>query len=237
MEAGFSISPQDILFLPVLWFSLICHEVGHAYAAWRGGDDTARLMGRITLDPRAHLDPIGTILIPIIMILSPVGLPLIGWAKPVPINPGRFRSRKWDLIVSLSGVTLNLVLALLAIFLLKLFFVFGLDSRLSPGLSEFNLFDILFIVFKSFMLVNLILMLFNLLPIPPLDGSHVVLYFIKTRDSFLFKAFEFLERYSFLVLILFVWSGLFQYVLIPFFWIFALFMAFVVRLPLDQIFF
>jgi Zn-dependent protease len=237
MEAGFSISPQDILFLPVLWFSLICHEVGHAYAAYRGGDNTARLQGRITLDPRAHLDPIGTILIPIIMILSPVGLPLIGWAKPVPIDPRQFRSRKWDLIVSLAGISLNLLIALTAILLLKLFFVFGLADHRSPGLSEFNLADMLFTVLKSFMLVNLVLALFNLLPIPPLDGSHVVLYFVKTRDSLLFKAFEFLERYSFIVLILFVWSGLFKFILIPFLWIFALFMTFVVRLPLEQIFF
>jgi len=236
MEGGFSVLAQGILTLPVLWFSLICHEVAHAYAAYRGGDDTARLMGRISFDPRAHLDPVGTILIPIIMILSPVGLPLIGWAKPVPINPNRFKSGKWKIIVALAGVTVNLALVLVAIVLIKLFLVFGLDSHMSPQMKDFNAFDTVFFVLKRFMLLNLVLMLFNLLPIPPLDGSHVLLYFIRTRDSVAFRVFEFLERYSFIVLILFVYSGIFQYVLAPFFYVFALFMEYVMRIPLDRVF-
>lgn len=223
MNAGFSISPQDILFLPVLWFSLICHEVGHAYAAWRGGDNTARLQGRITLDPRAHLDPIGTILIPIIMMLN-TGLPLIGWAKPVPVDPRQFRSRKWDIVVSLAGVTMNLALVLVSVFLLKIFFVSGLAHHMSPGMKDFNAFDILFSILRSFMELNLVLMLFNLIPIPPLDGSHIVAYFIRVRDSVAFRVFEFLERYSLIVLIALVYTGVLRYIFAPAFWVFNKFL-------------
>jgi len=227
MEGGLSGLAQGILTLPVLWFSLICHEVAHAYAAYRAGDDTARLQGRISLDPRAHLDPVGTILIPIIMIFSPVQLPLIGWAKPVQINPLRFRSGKWKIIVALAGVTVNLALVLVAVLLLKLFMVSGLASHMSPDMQAFNAFDMLFFVLERFMLLNLVLMIFNLLPIPPLDGSHVVLYFIRTRESVAFRVFEFVERYSFIILILLMYTGVLKYVFQPVFWVFSKFLDFV----------
>ncbi|HNY28862.1 MAG TPA: site-2 protease family protein [Candidatus Sumerlaeota bacterium] len=227
MEGGLSGLAQGILTLPVLWFSLICHEVAHAYAAYRAGDDTARLQGRISLDPRAHLDPVGTILIPIIMIFSPVRLPLIGWAKPVQINPLRFRSGKWKIIVALAGVTVNLALVLVAVLLLKLFMVSGLASHMSPDMQAFNAFDMLFFVLERFMLLNLVLMIFNLLPIPPLDGSHVVLYFIRTRESVAFRVFEFVERYSFIILILLMYTGVLKYVFQPVFWVFSKFLDFV----------
>jgi Zn-dependent protease len=224
MEGGLTSFAQGILTLPVLWFSLICHEVAHAYAAYRAGDDTARLQGRISLDPRAHLDPVGTILIPIIQIFSPVSLPLFGWAKPVQINPLRFRCGKWRIIVALAGVTVNLALVLVAVLLLKLFMVSGLASRMSPNMQEFNVFDMLYFVLGRFMLLNLVLMLFNLLPIPPLDGSHVVLYFIRTRDSVAFRVFEFMERYSFIILILLLYTNALKYIFLPAFWVFYLFL-------------
>ena len=209
------ISPIVLLVLPAALFSIICHEIGHGYAAYLGGDDTTRLQGRLSFNPIVHIDPIGTVLVPLIMLLSPVRLPLIGWARPVPVNPANLRSRKWDLAVSLAGVTFNLALAATAVLLLKVFLIAGFTDHLSAGLDEMNSFDIAFVLLNAFIVVNLVLMLFNLLPIPPLDGSHVLLHFIRMRDSALFAVFEFLERFGLLILLLLVWSGGFRYILWP----------------------
>ena len=97
---------DQILLIPVLLLGLVLHEIGHAYAAYLAGDDTARLQGRISLNPFVHIDPIGTVLIPIVAIWT--GFPFIGWAKPVPINPRFFKKPYWNLIVSLAGVSINL---------------------------------------------------------------------------------------------------------------------------------
>jgi Zn-dependent protease len=195
-----------LLMLPALLFSIICHEIGHAYAAYMGGDDTARLQGRLSFNPIVHIDPIGTIVVPLILFLSPSPF-LFGWARPVPVNPANLRSRKWDLAVSLAGVTVNLALAITALFLLKVLHIVGFAGHLSPGMMAMNPFDIVVTLLNCFVLINLILMIFNLLPIPPLDGSHVLLHFIRRRDSFLFSIFEFLERFGFFILIFLLWSG------------------------------
>jgi len=214
----FDFSPERILVLPVLLFSIICHEIGHAYAAYRGGDDTARLQGRLSLNPMAHIDPIGTILIPILQLFG--NIPLIGWAKPVPVNPLRLRSAKWDLVVSLAGVAVNLGLAIGAIVLLRiLFWVLpssfwssgGADGEMSIGMA-------VFLMLLYGVVINFSLMVFNLLPIPPLDGSHILLHFIRTRDSLAFRVFEFLERFGFIILLVLVFTGRIRYVLGPLFW-------------------
>jgi len=214
---GIHFAPENILIFPVLLFSIICHEAGHAYAAYRGGDDTARLQGRMSLNPMAHIDPIGTLLIPILQLLW--GIPLIGWAKPVPVNPLRLRSARWGIVVSLAGVAANLCLAVSAVVVLRvLFWVRPTSFWLAEGAEgELTLGLVVFRILLYFVIINLLLLLFNLLPIPPLDGSHVLLYFIRTRDSVAFRVFEFLERFGFIILLLLVFTGRIRYVLGPLF--------------------
>lgn len=234
---GFHISPAALLFFPVILFSIICHEIAHAYVAYRGGDDTARLQGRLSFNPIVHIDPIGTILVPVILMLSPVRLPLIGWAKPVPVNPARLRSAKWGLAVSLAGVTVNFALALCAAILMKVFLVLGLDEKLTPLDQGLSVFTSIFIILNAFVMINLLLMLFNLLPIPPLDGSHVLLHFIRTRDSAAFRLFQFLERYGFIILILLVWIGALQAVLWPVLEVILVIFCLAFQIPRDAFIF
>jgi Zn-dependent protease len=196
-----------LLFFPALLFSLVCHEVGHAWIAWKGGDDTAKLAGRVSLNPMVHLDLVGTVIFPLLQIFT--GIPLIGWAKPVPVNPGNLRSRHWDLAVSLAGVGMNLLLLVLAALGLRLFLMVGASPIFhSSGTT-------IYILLIAFMEINAVLMLFNLLPIPPLDGSHVVLYFIRDINSPLGRFFQGLEKVGFILLLLLVFSGQVNHILGP----------------------
>jgi Zn-dependent protease len=213
---NFQITPEMILFLPALWLAVICHEIGHAYAAFKAGDDTASLQGRLSLNPLAHIDPIGTVLIPIVMMLSPIRLPLIGWAKPVPVNPMRFKSRIWNIYVSLAGVAVNFALCVTAMLLIKILLLSGLLDRVPTSDGGFTIPELILLLLRAFVMINVILFMFNLIPIPPLDGSHVVLYFIRTRDSVAFKLFQFMERFGFMILILLIWTGVVGLIFGPF---------------------
>jgi Zn-dependent protease len=212
----------------------MCHEIGHAFAAYRGGDDTALRQGRISLNPLVHLDPIGTVVIPILQFF--VGIPLIGWAKPVPVNPARLRSSKWMLAVSLAGVTVNLVLALVAAGILKLLLLLAPDFFAGGGEKEFSLSTAIQLLLVFFVLINLALMLFNLVPIPPLDGSRVVFHFIRSRDSAAFRVFEFLEHFGFPILLVLVLTGGFGFIFGPILGFMLRAVAFAYRIPLlDEI--
>jgi Zn-dependent protease len=158
-----------LIFLPVLLMSVVVHEVAHAQVAKWEGDETAFRLGRITLNPIPHLDLMGSLIVPLVLFFLP-GNFLFGWAKPVPVNPRNFRNPRWgDIRVSLAGITANLILALFCLGLLLL--VLQLNTWLSgPAL----LFDILIRAGYFGMYLNLILAFFNLIPLPPLDGSHVV---------------------------------------------------------------
>ena len=153
---------QYILIIPVLLISLTIHELSHGYTAYRLGDMTAKDQGRLTLNPLKHLDPIGTIMLFVAR---------IGWAKPVPVNPFFFRDRKKGMmLVSIAGPLSNLVLAFMGIFLYQLSFItmYGLIVRGNNIVTYWLLF------LSLFFSVNLNLAIFNLLPIPPLDGSKVL---------------------------------------------------------------
>jgi len=153
------VSEQKLIFFAVLIPSVILHEISHGWVALMFGDDTAKRAGRLTLNPIAHIDPFGTIILPAILLLSGAGA--FGYAKPVPVNPRKLRNpRNQSLVVSLAGPLVNIVLSLSAAFGLRAIGIFG-D-------------DLLHRVVFAVGYINVILAAFNLIPLPPLDGSAVV---------------------------------------------------------------
>lgn len=172
--------------LPAVLISLSFHEFGHAYAAYKNGDPTARNEGRMTLNPLAHIDIFGFIM----MIL--VGY---GWAKPVPVNPRNYRNyKKGEIMVSLAGVTMNLILAFVgALALAIVIAICGVQATLSGAAGKIaNL-------LTSFIMINCALTVFNLLPVYPLDGFHVVETLLAPRLGY--KPFVFIRRYGYYILI------------------------------------
>ena len=160
---------MDILiWAPVLLFSVVAHEYAHAEAAYRQGDDTAYMLGRLTLNPLKHIDPIMTVLVPVVLWLTNAGF-IFGAAKPVPVNPRKYRKFvRGDVIVSLAGIVVNL--GLFVVFT-GLFGAVGLIGQRVPSLT--GSLGILQEMTYQGMRLNLVLAFFNLIPIPPLDGSHV----------------------------------------------------------------
>ena len=181
-----------LLYLPVLCLAFTFHEFGHAWVALKQGDDTAARLGRVTLDPRSHIDPIGSLLFPALATLGG-GIPLLGWARPVPVDVRKLRNyRTGDILVSLAGVFMNFVLVLLFTAALAVFLAVvggapdgGTVARTVLG----------FIV--AGIEVNLGLILFNILPIPPLDGSKVLYHYLPASSR---ESYRQLDQYGFLIL-------------------------------------
>lgn len=197
-----------LLLLPVLLLSIVVHEVAHAWVARREGDPTAERLGRITLNPIPHLDPVGSFLVPLALFLLPGG-GIFGWARPVPVNPGNFRDRVWgDIRVSLAGIASNLALVVIFTLLLAVLFRVG-----DPGTTSATL-DGLGRMLRFGILLNLVLAVFNLVPIPPLDGSHVVAHLLPPP---LRARYRELGRYGILLImaVIFVWPQAFQLVFRP----------------------
>lgn len=181
----------------ILIFSAIVHEVAHGVVAEKLGDDTARLEGRITLNPIPHIDPMGTILLPLFMWYATAGRFWFGAAKPVPVNPHNFKNPKTGMaLVSLAGPASNFLLAILFVIPIKL----GLVNVVSYKVLIIGIF------------INLLLGTFNLIPIPPLDGSKILAGFVS--DRWAYKILE-LEKYGFVLVMLFVLMGWFSYILSP----------------------
>ncbi len=182
-----SVMETWILIFIILIFSAILHEYAHGYAAYSLGDPTAKHMGRLTLNPIPHIDPFYTVLLPLIMIIMPTNF-IIGGAKPVPINPFNLRGKYAQMKVALSGPGSNIALAL----------VFGLFVRFIP-IVRAN--ESLFFAFSAVVFVNLLLAVFNLLPIPPLDGSHVLFTFFPEISE---KVKIFFAQYGFFIFIVII---------------------------------
>lgn len=185
---------MDWLFLLIiLIFSVVIHEIAHGAMANALGDSTAKLAGRLSLNPLKHLDPVGSVLLPGLLILlkevTGTGI-IIGWAKPVPVNPLNFRNRKFDSAkVAIAGPATNLGLAL----------VFGLSLRL---ISQLQLTPDFFLMFSYIIFINILLAVFNLLPIPPLDGSHILFLLLPSRLAE--NAYFFLNQFGLIILILII---------------------------------
>jgi Zn-dependent protease len=182
---------------PVLLFSIVAHEYAHAEAAYRQGDTTAYMLGRLTLNPLKHIDPFMTIIVPVFMILMKFPF-VFGAAKPVPVNPRNYRNyRRGDLIVSLAGIATNLVLFVISAIGFALVGLLGnAVTPLSGTLAVLQQ-----MMFWG-MLLNLILAFFNLIPIPPLDGSHVLKLFLPPGAGMRFRQ---LYALGFLPILLVMW--------------------------------
>lgn len=164
-----------LLALPILLLSLTAHEWGHAWVALKQGDDTAYMLGRVTMNPAAHVDPVGTLLFPAIAIGS--GMPLLGWAKPVPTNPRKYRNYvRGDILVSIAGVCMNAVLAVCFALIL---WIMAAATRSMATVPETVSIAAQMAVYG--VIGNIGLIVFNLLPIPPLDGSHVFYHLLPPK--------------------------------------------------------
>lgn len=180
---------EKVILFILLISSISIHEWAHAWVADKLGDPLPRQQGRVTLDPRSHIDPIGTLLIPFIMIFASPGFAIIGWGKPVQISlPNRETKKRDDILITLAGPLSNLSIA----FICSL--TFGLLHRIVP-LGE----SALFLLYQIVSL-NAVLFLFNLLPVPPLDGSHILKNMVNMKDETFLK----FSKYGFFILIILI---------------------------------
>ena len=185
--------------LPVI-FAITVHEAAHGYAARYFGDMTAHLAGRISLNPIKHIDPFGTILVPALMMMA--GGILFGWAKPVPVDFSRLRNPKRDMLwVAAAGPASNLVMAILWVFVLK--FSGGLPSYIGVPLE---------LMAQAGVMINVVLMVLNLLPLPPLDGGRIAVSLLPHHLAYRYAK---VERYGFIILIVLLFTGILAKILQP----------------------
>ena len=193
MELNNLIQTVLIYALPVL-FAITIHEAAHGYVARYFGDDTAYMMGRVTLNPMKHIDPVGTILMPLMLYFATSGAFLFGYAKPVPVNFGHLRRPKRDMVwVALAGPASNFVQAIVWAVTYTLLAAGGLDERFFLEMA------------RAGVLVNLVMWAFNLFPLPPLDGGRVVMGLLPARQAY---AFSRIEPYGFFIVMGLVIAGI-----------------------------
>jgi Zn-dependent protease len=203
---------QFILFMVALVFSLSLHEAAHAWMSSRFGDDLARSQGRVSLNPITHVDPIGTLLFPGIAFFT--GAPLLGWARPTPVNPLRWRNKRVaNFWVSIAGVLTNLSIAVVAGITIRILFetgiiTFNFELRswmpIAPAITDSTLAQGAVSLLSGFFTMNVGLAIFNLLPIPPLDGSKVLSSILPASFE---SSLEALEQFGFVLLFIAVFTG------------------------------
>ena len=205
-----------LIYMVVLLLGISAHEAGHAWMSYKFGDDTAYMLGRVTLNPVSHTDPVGTLLIPgFVFIVGAIGsslsaIPLIGWGKPTPVNPRKWTNYKWgNVMVSIAGVLANLILLAIGIVSAKILMTQGFTPNDFFGSATNPL-----VIFVTYMMtLNLSLFVFNLLPFPPLDGSKILSTFLPSSFQ---PTLDLLEQYGFLILMFLIYIGLFSLVIYPF---------------------
>ena len=207
--------------IPLFIISGAIHEFFHGYSAYLLGDDTAKRSGRLSINPMAHVSLIGTILLPAFALIS--SLPVIGWMKPVPINPYNFKNISRDqAITAFAGPFANLFQTSFSFLIIK--FILVLQNSLIPINAVSTLIvDYAIMVFQIYAQINLFFLFFNLLPIPPLDGSWILRYFLPEN---LKRYFDVLFQYSFIVLLIFIATGLLNKVLLPAIYLFKILISF-----------
>jgi Zn-dependent protease len=195
---------------PIL-IAITFHEVSHGFVANKLGDPTAKMMGRLTLNPIAHIDPFGTILMPLMLIIFTNGQFVFGYAKPVPINPMNFKNPRRDMALSAAaGPVTNIILAVASVFILK-----GLIVPLSlvvPESISSTVLTPLFLIFKSSVVYNVVLAVFNMIPIPPLDGGRVLTGLLPYKHALSFSR---IEPYGFIIVIILIATGITSYFVVP----------------------
>lgn len=196
--------------LPIL-IAIVMHEVAHGFVAYKLGDPTAKVMGRLTLNPIPHVDPFGTILMPLLLYVFTNGQFVFGYAKPVPINPFNFKNPKRDMAISaVGGPATNILLAIASAVLLK-YLILPAAQFASDGAGGMLL-DPLVMMFKVSVVVNVVLAVFNMIPIPPLDGGRVLMGFLPFRQS---AFLEKIEPYGFIIVLVLVATGIASYIIWP----------------------
>ena len=191
-----------VAIIPIV-YAVVLHEIAHGWVAWRLGDDTAYRMGRLTLNPVSHIDPIGTIIVPLVLLL--VAGFAFGWAKPVPVNFAQLHHPRRDMaLVAAAGPAANLVMAIFWLFVIKLA---SLLPESSSGLAY-----ILFYMALFGVLVNIVLMIFNLIPIPPADGGRIAAGILPPQAA---QALSRLEPYGLIILVVLLATGIIGKLLQP----------------------
>jgi Zn-dependent protease len=209
-----------IISLFVILFAITIHESAHGWAAYKLGDPTAHIMGRITLNPVPHIDPIGTVLMPAILII--MGAPPFGWAKPVPVNPANLKNPKRDnMLISAAGPAANLLAAfvsLIAIVLLKAidpntsYFIRSFLMGRGSLQGGFHPLEGLALILFYAVFLNVLLAVFNLIPIPPLDGSGIVTGFLSDEAS---RMYDKIRPFGFIIILGLLYLGLLNLIIRP----------------------
>ncbi|TAN44662.1 MAG: site-2 protease family protein [Nitrospirae bacterium] len=210
MELEQIIRQVAISAVPIL-IAIILHEVSHGYVAWRLGDPTAKMLGRLTLNPVSHIDPFGTVIMPIMLLVFSNGQFMFGYAKPVPINPANFKNPKRDMAISAAaGPVANLIVAAASIITLKYILIPSVEFFSAEALDK--ILKPVAMMLTASVTMNVILASFNLLPIPPLDGGRVIMGFLPYRQA---AAYSKIEPYGMIIVLLLVATGFSSYLIMP----------------------
>lgn len=195
---------------PIL-IAIVFHELSHGFVANKLGDPTAKMMGRLTLNPIAHIDPFGTILMPLMLLIFTNGQFVFGYAKPVPINPMNFKHPKKDMAISAAaGPVTNILLAVLSLIILK--FVFMPMALVLPESISVPVMTPVIMILQSSVVVNVVLASFNMIPIPPLDGGRVLTGFLPYKQAVTFSK---IEPFGFIIVLFLIATGIANYFVVP----------------------